>query len=241
MKGFKEAPMGAAGAAATQPPHHAGHRDRLRERFLRGGADAMPDYELLELVLFRAIPRRDVKPLAKDLLQRLGSFAEVLNAAPERLAETPGLGDAAIAEIKIIQAAALRLIRSEVLTKPILSSWEQVMDYCTASMARLKTEQFRILFLDKRNRLIEDEVLQEGTVDHAPVYVREVLKRALELAATAIVIVHNHPSGDPTPSASDIATTRDIITAGGKLGVTVHDHLVVGRERRFSFRAAGLI
>jgi DNA repair protein RadC len=238
MKGFKEAPLKGAPLAE---PHYAGHRERLRERFREGGADALPDYELLELLLFRAIPRRDVKPLAKDIIARFGSFAEALNASPERLAEVPGLGEAAITEIKIVQAAALRLVRGKFLNRPLISSWSQVLDYCRAAMAFQTTEQFRVLFLDKRNRLIADEVQQEGTVDHAPVYVREVVKRALELSASAIVLVHNHPSGDPTPSRADIETTRDIVEAGHKLGVVVHDHIVIGKDGHLSFRSAELI
>jgi DNA repair protein RadC len=238
MKGFKEAPLKSAPIAE---PHYSGHRERLRERFREGGADALPDYELLELLLFRAIPRRDVKPLAKDLIARFGSFAETLNAAPERLAEVPGLGDAAITEIKIVQAASLRLLRGNVMKRPLLSSWGQVLDYCRAAMAFQMTEQFRVLFLDKRNKLIADEVQQEGTIDHAPVYVREVVKRALELSASAIILVHNHPSGDPTPSRADIETTREIIDAGQRLGVVVHDHIVIGRDGHLSFRSAGLL
>jgi DNA repair protein RadC len=238
MKGVGEAPVK---SISPPEPHYAGHRERLRERFRDGGADAMPDYEVLELLLFRAIPRRDVKPLAKEILKRFGSFAEALNASPQRLAEVPGLGEAAIMEIKIVQAAALRLLRGEMKKQPLLSSWSKVLDYCRAAMAFQTTEQFRVLFLDKRNRLIADEVQQHGTVDHAPVYVREVVKRALELAASAIVLVHNHPSGDPTPSRADIDTTKDIIEASEKLGVIVHDHIVIGKDGHLSFRAAELI
>ena len=181
-------------------PHYLGHRERLRRRFREAGADALPDYELLEMILFRAVPRRDTKPLAKAILAHFGSFTEALNAPEERLKEVPGLGEAAITEIKLVRAAALRLMRGEVLERPVLASWSQVLDYCRASMGFEAKEQFRILFLDKRNQIIADEVQQKGTVDHTPVYVREVVKRALELSATAIVLVHNHPSGDPTPS-----------------------------------------
>lgn len=243
MKGFGEAPLKGAPLKGTPivEPHYTGHRERLRERFREGGADALPDYELLELLLFRAIPRRDVKPLAKDIIARFGSFAEALNAPAERLAEIPGLGEAAITEIRIVQAAALRLARGKVLKRPLLSSWGEVLEYCRAAMAFQANEQFRVLFLDKRNRLIADEVQQKGTVDHAPVYVREVVKRALELSASAIVLVHNHPSGDPTPSRADIETTRDIVEAGSKLGVIVHDHIIIGKDGHLSFRAAGLI
>ena len=194
--------MGFKDAAAK--PHYLGHRERLRRRFREAGADALPDYELLELILFRAVPRRDTKPLAKAILAQFGTFAEALNAPEERLKEVPGLGEAAITEIKLVRAAALRLMRGEVLERPVLSSWAQVLDYCRASMGFASKEQFRILFLDKRNQIIADEVQQTGTVDHIPVYVREVVKRALELSATAIVLVHNHPSGDPTPSRADV-------------------------------------
>ncbi|WP_083241577.1 RadC family protein [Methyloceanibacter stevinii] len=189
-------------------PHYLGHRERLRKRFREGGAQSLPDYELLELVLFRAMPRRDTKPLAKAILARFGTFAEAMNAPEDLLLEVPGLGDAAVTEIKLVRAAALRLMRGEVLERPVLSSWQGVLDYCRAAMGFEAKEQFRILFLDKRNQIIADEIQQEGTVDHTPVYVREVVKRALELSATAIVLVHNHPSGDPTPSRADIEMTN---------------------------------
>jgi len=182
-------------------PHYLGHRERLRKRFRDGGSDALPDYELLELVLFRAMPRRDTKPLAKAILARFGSFAEAMNAPEDLLLEVPGLGEAAVTEIKLVRAAALRLMQGEVFERPVLSSWQQVLDYCRAAMGFEAKEQFRILFLDKRNQMIADEVQQRGTVDHTPVYVREVVKRALELSATAIVLVHNHPSGDPNTVA----------------------------------------
>lgn len=222
-------------------PHYAGHRKRLRERFLKAGGEAMPDYELLELLLASAIPRRDVKPLAKDLLKSLGSFAEVIAADPARLAEVKGLGEAGIAALKVVEAAAVRLAREQVVDRPVVSSWQALLDYCRASMAYNKTEQFRILFLDRKNVLIADEVQQEGTVDHTPVYPREVIKRALELGASAIILAHNHPSGDPTPSRDDIAMTREIVEAGRKLGVTVHDHVVVGRRGHASFKGLGLL
>jgi DNA repair protein RadC len=222
-------------------PHYLGHRERLRRRFRDAGADAIPDYELLELILFRAVPRRDTKPLAKAILAQFGSFAEALNAPEERLREVPGLGEAAITEIKLVRAAALRLVRGEVLDRPVLASWSQVLDYCRASMGFEATEQFRILFLDKRNQIIADEVQQKGTVDHTPVYVREVVKRALELSATAIVLVHNHPSGDPTPSRADIEMTKQIVSAAKNLGIVVHDHIIVGKQGHASFRGLGLI
>jgi DNA repair protein RadC len=222
-------------------PHYLGYRERLRRRFREAGPDALPDYELLEMILFRAVPRRDTKPLAKAVLAKFGSFAEALNAPDERLREVPGLGEAAITEIKLVRAAALRLVRGEVLERPVLASWSQVLDYCRASMGFEAKEQFRILFLDKRNQIIADEVQQKGTVDHTPVYVREVVKRALELSATAIVLVHNHPSGDPTPSRADIEMTKQIVASAKTLGIMVHDHIIIGKQGHASFRGLGLI
>ena len=222
-------------------PHYLGHRERLRRCFREAGADALPDYELLEMILFRAVPRRDTKPLAKAILAHFGSFTEALNAPEERLKEVPGIGEAAITEIKLVRAAALRLMRGEVLERPVLASWSQVLDYCRASMGFEAKEQFRILFLDKRNQIIADEVQQKGTVDHTPVYVREVVKRALELSATAIVLVHNHPSGNPTPSRADIEMTRQIVSSAKNLGIVVHDHIIVGKQGHASFRGLGLI
>ena len=226
---------------AQTPPHYAGHRERLRGRFREAGAEAISDYELLELVLFRAIPRRDVKPLAKELVAKFGSFAEVISAAPARLAEVKGIGEAAITELKIVQAAANRLARGQVRKRPVLSSWSSVIDYCRSTMAFAEKEQFRVLFLDKRNQLIVDELQQVGTVDHTPVYPREVVKRALELSATALILVHNHPSGDPTPSHADIEMTQTIIKVAGPLGIAVHDHIVVGKDGHASFRSLRLI
>jgi len=226
---------------APLDPGHSGHRDRLRQRFRKGGADALPDYELLELLLFRAIPRRDVKPLAKELLRQFGSFVEVISAPDDLLANVPGLGDAALTELKIVRAAALRLLQGEIRKRPVLGTWNDVIGYCRAAMAFETKEQFRILFLDKRNHLIADEVQQTGTVDHTPVYVREIVKRALELSSTAIVLVHNHPSGDPTPSRADIDMTRTIITTAKPMGILVHDHLIVGKDGHISFKAKGLI
>ncbi len=222
-------------------PDYIGHRERLRERFLKGGADALPDYELLELVLYGALPRRDTKPLAKALLTRFGSFADVISARPERLMEVDGVGEGVVAGLKVLHAAALRLSQAEVLNRTALSSWSALIDYCRASMAYHDKEQFRILFLDRKNKIIADEVQQEGTVDHTPVYPREVIKRALELAATAIILVHNHPSGDPTPSRTDIDMTKQIVEASEKLSITVHDHVIIGREGHASFRQLGLI
>jgi DNA repair protein RadC len=222
-------------------PHYVGHRERLRERFLSGGANALPDYELLELVLFAAIPRRDVKPLAKALLAKFGSFADVIAAPPERLMELDGLGENAVDQLKIVEAAALRLSKTKVLGRPALSSWSALIDYCTAAMARASHEEFRILFLDRKNALIADEVQGQGTVDHTPVYPREIVKRALELSASAIMLVHNHPSGDPTPSRADLEMTREIVAAGKALRIAVHDHIVVGRGGHTSFKAMGLM
>jgi len=221
--------------------HQLGHRERLRERFLDGGAGAMPDYELLELVLFAAIQRRDTKPLAKALIAHFGSFAEVLAAPRARLLEVDGVGEAVVSQLKIIEAAALRLSRAQMLNKPALSSWAALIDYCTAAMARSGHEEFRVLFLDRKNILIADEVQTKGTVDHAPVYPREIVKRALELGASAIILVHNHPSGDPTPSRADIEMTRDVCAAAKALRIAVHDHLVIGRSGHASFKSLGLL
>jgi len=214
---------------------------RLRERFLDAGAGALADYELIELVLFRAIPRRDCKPLAKSLLAKFGSFAEVISAARERLREVGGLSDAAIAELKIVQAAAGRLARGELKARHVLSSWSSVLDYCRTVMAYGEREEFRVLFLDKRNHLIADERQQVGTVDHTPVYPREVVKRALELSATAVILVHNHPSGDPTPSRADIQMTQAIVEVARPLGIAVHDHLIVGKDGHASLKALKLM
>jgi DNA repair protein RadC len=222
-------------------PHYHGHRERLRERFLVGGPDALADYELLELVLFRALPRRDVKPLAKALLKTFGSFAEVIAAPATRLAEVAGAGDAVIAELKIVQAAARRFVRGELKERRVLSSWSAVLDYCRAAQAFADKEQFRVLFLDKRNQLIADETQAVGTVDHTPVYPREVVKRALELSATAIILVHNHPSGDPTPSSADIQMTTAIVEAARPFGISVHDHIIVGRGGHASLKALKLM
>lgn len=218
-----------------------GHRERLRTRFLQGGADAMPDYELLELTLFAALPRRDTKPLAKALLARFGSFAEVIAAPRARLMEVKGVGESVASHLKIVEAAAQRLAKTKVMGRAALSSWSALLDYCTAVMARNETEEFRVLFLDRKNMLVADEVLNRGTVDHAPVYPREIVKRALELNASALILVHNHPSGDPAPSKADIAMTREVATAAKALGIAVHDHLVIGRSGHSSFKSLGLL
>ena len=228
-------------AARADDAHYLGHRRRLRARFLAAGSEALSDYEMLELILFRAIPRGDLKPLAKELLARFGSFAEVISAPRARLQEVNGVGEAAIAELKIVQAAASRLARGEIRQRPALSSWASVLDYCRTAMAFADKEQFRILFLDKRNRLIADEQHQTGTVDHTPVYPREVVKRALELSATAVILVHNHPSGDPTPSRADVEMTRAIVEVARPLGIAVHDHIIVGKEGHASLKALKLM
>ena len=226
---------------AEANPHYYGHRERLRLRFREAGDDALTDYELLELLLFRALPRRDVKPLAKSLIAKFGSFAEVVSAPAARLAEVKGLGEAAVTELKIVQAAASRLARGQVKGRPVLSSWSAVLDYCRTAMAFAEKEQFRVLFLDKRNQLIADELQQVGTVDHTPVYPREVVKRALELSSTAIILVHNHPSGDPTPSRPDIEMTKSIAEIAKPLGISVHDHIIVGKNGYASLRGLKLI
>ena len=226
---------------AVLPSYSKDHRKRLRDRFLTGGADAMPDYELLELVLFRAIPRRDVKPLARQLLEHFGDFNRVLSAPIEQLMAVSGVGDAVALELKIIEAAAHRLSRARVLDRPVLTSWQALLDYCQATMAHLPIEQFRVLYLDRKNILIADEQQAKGTVDHVPVYPREIVKRALQLNASALILVHNHPSGDPMPSQQDIDITKQIIAVASALGLSVHDHLVIGKSIEVSFRAEGLI
>jgi len=217
------------------------HRKRLRQRLLRAGTIALQDYEMLELVLFRAIPRRNVKPLAKTLLARFGDFNRVISARPSLLAEVEGVGDAVVQELKIIEAAAHSLARARIIHQEVLSSWGALMDYCKTTMAHRDTEQFRILFLDRKNVLIGDEEQQNGTIDHVPVYPREVAKRALELNASAVILVHNHPSGDPTPSQADIDMTILVENALQAIGVTVHDHIIVGKETDSSFRSLGLL
>ncbi len=222
-------------------PHYHEHRKRLRARFLEGGPASVADYEMLELVLFRAIPRQDVKPLAKRLLRQFGDFNGVISAPRARLAEVQGVGDAVILELKIVEAAAHRLARARVIGRHALSSWQALMDYCKTAMAHRDTEQFRILFLDRKNVLIEDEEQASGTVDHVPVYPREVVKRALELNASALILVHNHPSGDPTPSRADVEMTRRIEQAAKSVGIVIHDHVVIGKSEDASFRALGLL
>ncbi len=218
-----------------------GHRGRIRARLLQAGPDSVADHELLEMVLFLALPRRDTKPVARSLLGRFGSFAAAISASPADLCAIEGMGQAAAAALKIIQAAAHRLAHAQISEKPLLNNQERVHDYLTSVMAHETVEQFRVLFLDPRNRLIADEVLGRGTVNHTPVYPREVLKRALELQATALILVHNHPSGDPTPSSEDKAMTREIHAAIKTLGLTLHDHIIVGKNAIASFRQMKLL
>ena len=222
------------------PSYMRDHRKRLRERFMEGGAAAIPDYELLELVLFRAIPRQDVKPLARALIDRFGDFNRVLSAPVSQLTQVSGIGDAVAIELKLVEAAAHRLARSKVMRRHVVSSWGALLDYCHTVMAHRDTEQFRILFLDTKNTIIADEEQAKGTLDHVPVYPREVVKRALELNAAALILVHNHPSGDPTPSQMDISMTRQIEQAARTMGITVHDHLIIGKSCEISFRSEGL-
>lgn len=223
------------------PPHYHGHRDRLRQRFLEGGPDALPDYELLELVLFMAIPRRDVKPLAKALLTRFGSLAGVLNAEVSELASVDGLSDTSIAALKSVQAAAHRMMKQEIMQRPLLNSWQRLVNYCQATMAHEKREHFRVLFMNMKNELIADEIQHSGTVNHTPAYPREIIKRALELGATALVLVHNHPSGDPTPSTDDIQMTQNVKAAAEPFDILIHDHLIVARSGVASFKTLRLL
>ncbi|MEL7182291.1 MAG: DNA repair protein RadC [Pseudomonadota bacterium] len=227
--------------ADEEPDHRLKHRARLRERFLQGGATAMPDYELLELVLFRALPRGDTKPLAKRLLLAFGDLNRVMAAPVPRLAEINGVGHAVIAQLKIMEAVAHRMARAKIINKPVLSSWDALLEYLQTAMSHQGLERFRVLYLDRKNVLIADEELAEGTVDHVPVYPREVVKRALELNASAMILVHNHPSGDPTPSEADIRMTYAIRDAAEVLGLILHDHLIVGKATELSFRSEGLL
>jgi DNA repair protein RadC len=245
-KQFAEASSGflmgiEGGAAEAEPAGHLGHRARMRNKLLTAGPDALLDHELLEMVLFLALPRRDTKPIARALLTRFGSFANAVAAPLPALREIEGLGEAGAAALCIVKGAALRLARAEVMDRPVLSNWDRLIDYLTAALSREKVEQFRVLFLDTRNRLIADEAQARGTVNHTPVYPREVVRRALELQATALILVHNHPSGDPTPSRADIEMTREVKVAAAALGLLLHDHIVVGNGRHLSFRREGLL
>ena len=226
--------------AASAGPHYLGHRRRLRERVMQAGAEGLPDYELLEVLLFTHDPRRDVKPLAKALIERFGGFPEVLKAEQEELFNA-GVSLAGATALKIVREAALRLVRAQLRSDPVIGSSDRLLDYCTAHIAHSKIEEFHILFLDRRNVLLKHEQQGKGTIDHTPVYVREVIERALDLGASAMILVHNHPSGDPTPSRADITLTREIVTAAKAVGVAVHDHLIIGRNAHTSFRDLGLI
>ncbi len=226
---------------SPQPIGAEQHRSRMRLRLLTAGPEALADYELLEMVLFLALPRKDTKPIAKALLARFGSFANVIAAPVPALCEVEGMGEASAAALKTVQAAALRLARAEAREAPVLANWDRLMDYLNAVLAREPIEQFRVLFLDTRNRLLADEQQGRGTVNHTPVYPREVVRRALELQSTAIILVHNHPSGDPSPSRDDIEMTREIRRAADALGIVMHDHVIVGNGRWFSFRREGLL
>jgi DNA repair protein RadC len=222
-------------------PHYLGHRHRLREKLLQHGPDSLADYELLELLLALAIPRIDVKPLAKTLLKEFGSFAGVIGAEPSLLLKIKGMGEGAVAGLKTVKAAALRMTKQELIDRPVIGNWQKLLDYCRISLAEEKIEQFHLLFLNHKNELIAHERQQTGTVDHAPVYPREVVKRALQLDASAIIMVHNHPSGDPTPSKDDVAMTKAVAAAAEKLGILLHDHVVVGRKGHKSMRSLGLL
>ena len=230
-----------AASPAAEPDHRLAHRDRLRARFMQGGADAMPDYELLELILFRALPRGDTKPLARRLIRTFGDLNRVMAAPPRRLAEVRGVGRAVIEQLKIMEALGHRMARARVINRPVLSSWDALLEYLRTALAHRGVEQFRTLYLDRRNVLIADEMLAEGTVDHVPVYPREVVKRALELNASALILVHNHPSGDPTPSEADVSMTYAIRDAAQVLGLVLHDHLIIGKARELSFRSEGIL
>jgi DNA repair protein RadC len=226
---------------APDKPHYLGHRQRLRQKLLEKGPDSLADYELLELLLGQSLPRIDVKPLAKDLIRRFGSFAAALAAEPAELIKVKGMGDAAVAGLKTVRAAALLMTRQQLSERPVLANWQGLLDYCRATLAEEKIEEFHLLFLDGRNALLAHERQQTGTVNHAPVYPREVAKRALELGARAIIMVHNHPSGDPTPSRDDIAITKAVAAALEKLDILLHDHVVVGRKGHASLRSLGLL
>lgn len=231
--------MGGKVAAASSTAQ--GHRARLRQRVLERGVGALADYEILKFLLFGALPRGDTKPLAKALIARFGNLAGVLSATPQELRSVPGIADASIAILKVVPEAARRMALDEIMERPVVGSWDKLLAYCRLAMGRDKVEQFRVLFLDTKNALIADEVQQRGTVDHTPVYPREVIKRALELNASAVILVHNHPSGDPTPSRADIEMTREVQEAAGRLGITLHDHIVIGRAGHKSFKSMGLL
>lgn len=228
-------------AKATAKPHHEGHRARLRARFVEAGPQALADYELLELLLFMAIPRRDVKPLAKTLIKNFGDLGGVFAAGIDELAAIDGMSESAAVALKSVEAAAARLTRTGLRKSPVFSSWQKLLDYCHTAMSREKVEQFRVLYLNRKNMLIADEVHQTGTVDSSAVFPREIVKRALAHGATALILVHNHPSGDPSPSEADITLTMEIVQAMTPLGITVHDHLIIAKSGHTSFKKQGLI
>jgi DNA repair protein RadC len=230
-----------ADSADKKAAHYLGHRERLRKRFLESQGEGMPDYEILELLLMTALPQRDVKPLAKDLIARFENLSGVLTASPEELMTVSGIKETACAALKVVQTAAVRLSKAQVMDKPVIGGWDRLIDYCRTTMGHDKVESFRVLFLDRKNRLIADEAQQRGTVDHTPVYPREIMKRALELGASAVILVHNHPSGDVTPSKDDIAMTRHVKEGGEKLGIALFDHVIVSKSGETSFKAMGLL
>ncbi len=227
----------------TKPPapHYLGHRERLRARLLASKKGTLPDYEILEMLLFATKPRGDTKPLAKQLITEFGSFARVINAPPEVLKKVKGVGDGVVATFRIVQEASIRLIKEEVTEKTVLQSWKSLLDYCRATMGHLKTEQFRVLFLDTKNQVIADELQEVGTIDRAAVYPREIVKRALYLEAASIILVHNHPSGDTKPSRADIDITKQIIAAAGTVNIQVHDHVIISHKSHYSFKSNGII
>lgn len=227
--------------ARTEKPHYLGHRKRLRERLLSTKEPHFSDYELLEMLLFAGKPMGDTKPLARTLLNKFGDLSDVLNATPQELGQIEGMGESSVAALKVVKQACFRLLHAEVKEKPVLQSWKALLDYCRITMGSNKSEQFRIFFLDHKNKLIADELQQEGTIDHTPVYPREVVKRALELGAASIILAHNHPSGDPEPSKADISMTRQIQTAASAIGITLHDHLIITQNKHYSFKSNGLV
>lgn len=228
-------------ATGAARPHYWGHRERLRTRFLEGGHAPMPEYELLELLLFNAIARIDVKPLAKRLLAEFGDLNGVIAASEHRILQVEGADRWVWLQLRLVDAFAQRMAQARVLQREVVSSWDALIAYCRTAMAHRETEQFRVLFLDRKNTVIADEALGQGTVGHVPVYPREVAKRALELNASALILIHNHPSGDPTPSPEDVSVTARVVDACAAIGVSVHDHIVVGKETEVSFRAEGLM
>ncbi len=236
-----DAPDKAVEKAAPDRPDYLGHRERLREKFLEQGPDALADYEIIELLLTLARPRIDCKPIAKALLRQFGSLPAVMAAHPDALRKVDDVGESTIVALKLVQATAQRMLKREVLDKPVLDSWNKVLDYCHSAMAHQREEQLRLLFLDGRNALVADEIQSKGTVNHTPLYVREVVRRALELGASALIMAHNHPTGDPSPSRDDIALTREVRNALKVVGVSLHDHIVIGRKGHCSLRSMNVI